>query len=154
MPTQVFYMGSKDTCCPNLHYKLIKTQSAQCAVSVNKAVGRQALFGLLFVVMMAVCVLLQEANLQLQCERWRHLQWRFLNCKLEDAMVAAKPKVRTQGPCSRGGVPRGGWWGSQSGRMNPAVWKGGVQNRGQGHGLFLGWSVAQLGCMWCKIMEV
>ena len=44
----------------------------------------------------SVCVSLQEANLQLQCERWRHLQWRFLNCKLEDAMVAAKPKVCTR----------------------------------------------------------
>lgn len=41
-----------------------------------------------------VCGVLQEANLLLQCERWQHLQWRFLNCKLEEAMATAKPKVR------------------------------------------------------------
>ncbi len=36
---------------------------------------------------------MQELNLELQCERWRHLQWRFLNCRLEEAMAVAKPKV-------------------------------------------------------------
>ena len=50
--------------------------------------------------------------MQLQCERWRHLQWRFLNCKLEEAMLAAKPKVHTQsisvaGDGGGGGVGRG-----------------------------------------------
>ncbi|KAL0030448.1 hypothetical protein WJX79_005879 [Trebouxia sp. C0005] len=35
----------------------------------------------------------EELNLELQCERWRHLQWRFLNCRLEEAMAVAKPKA-------------------------------------------------------------
>ena len=36
---------------------------------------------------------LQELQLQLQCARWRHQQWRCLNHKLDEAMRAAQPKV-------------------------------------------------------------
>ncbi|KAL0047967.1 hypothetical protein WJX82_004464 [Trebouxia sp. C0006] len=36
---------------------------------------------------------IEELNLELQCKRWRHLQWRFLNCRLEEAMAVAKPKA-------------------------------------------------------------
>ena len=50
----------------------------------------------LIYIVKAACLSLQEANMQLQCERWRHLQWRFLNCRLEDAIVAAKPKVSSR----------------------------------------------------------
>lgn len=69
------------------------------------------------------------------------MQWRFLNCKIEDAMVAAKPKVRTRVPCSRGvvGCTRGGCGGSRVVEWeHPAVWKGGVEKGGQGHGLVVG----------------
>ena len=48
-----------------------------------------------FLVLQPSTAALQELSMRLQCERWRHLQWRFLNCKLEDAMAAATPKVQS-----------------------------------------------------------
>lgn len=36
---------------------------------------------------------LQEKAMKLQCLRWQHLQWLFLNCKLEEAMHHTQPKV-------------------------------------------------------------
>ena len=44
-------------------------------------------------VMLNPKLFLQEKAMKLQCLRWQHLQWLFLNCKLEEAMHHTQPKV-------------------------------------------------------------